>query len=321
MIIVDTDPGIDDAMALLYLRASPKADLHSVSCVFGNADVETTAKNARHIVDHFGVGVPVFRGADAPLVRKRFVPELKVHGSDGFGDTGLAKSSRLDAPAIHAVDHIVETIKQNPGQVTVLALAPMTNLAAAVQKAPEIAVLTNRIVVMGGAFGSKGRSGNIRSHAEANVFYDPEAADIVFGANWDVTIVGLDVTSDCILSSADAEALSVEAGPEGEFLWRISRGYERIYREIDGVDGCCIHDVAAAVCVTHPEYFETVEGPVTVDLREGKLGQTRVVASQSSRPRQRICRSVDANAVINEFLQVMRLYGSASSREYQTTLI
>ena len=308
IVIVDTDPGVDDAMALLFLHASPTVNIHSITTVFGNADVMTTTKNAAYLVDRFNLGVPVFSGANAPLARERFTPELKVHGEDGFGDTGVASAHHARDINSGAAQHIVETIKKNPGAVTLLAMAPLTNLAEALRLAPEIEDLVGGIVVMGGAFGGKGRNGNIRPHAEANIFYDPEAANLVLSARWPVTIIGLDVTLDCILSSGAASDMGRFGGEAGTFLRMISRGYEEVYRDFDGIDGCCIHDVAVAVYLVHPELFKFEESAVAVSLSGELAGQTICAKADDDRRRQKICRSVNAEKVVSVFIETIKSY-------------
>ena len=308
LVIVDTDPGVDDAMAMLFLHASPSVRLHSITTVFGNAEIETTTKNAAYLANRFGIEAPIVGGASRPITRKRFVPDLKVHGGDGLGDTGVALTHSLPENTIDAANHIVKTINQNPGKVTILAIAPLTNLALALKIDPEIANLVHEVVIMGGAFGGNGRSGNIRTHAEANVFYDPEAADLVLQTNWPVTIIGLDVTLDCILSSEAAADIGRNGGEAGAFLWTISRGYEEIYRKLDGIDGCCVHDVAAAAYVVEPSWFETDVCPVRVELNGEAVGQTIEDSESGGRPSHKICRAVDGDSVVSAFVTAIKSY-------------
>lgn len=315
-VILDTDPGIDDAMALFYLAAHPDVDLHSITTVFGNASVEVTSRNAGYLVDRFELGVPVFSGAPVPLVGPRHVPELKVHGIDGFGDTGAASNFVPAIEAKSAWEHLADTILGNPGAITILAVAPLTNLALALRHRPEIANKVAEVVVMGGAFGTNGRFGNIRPNAEANFFYDPLAADEVLGAEWPVRVVGLDVTSDCILSSQAAVDLASTAGEMGCFLFEISRGYERIYREFDGIDGFCIHDVAAAVAVTSPELFEVTSSPLKVETVPGCEGHSVYEPGRDQigrRKAQQVCTKVDAVGLVNKFIATLESSSPAAT--------
>lgn len=308
-VILDTDPGVDDAMALFYLARHPDVQLHSITTVFGNAAVAVTARNAAYLVERFGLDVPVFAGAGAPLVGARHVPELKVHGFDGFGDTGLADNFHAPCDGKPAWQHLADSIELEPGKITVVAIAPLTNLALALRNRPAIADKVAEVIVMGGAFGTKGRNGNIRPNAEANFFYDPQAADEVMAARWPITVVGLDVTTDCILSSSESADLASQAGEMGSFLHQISRGYEKIYRDFDGIDGFCIHDVAAASAVTDAGLFSSISAPVMVDTAAGSEGHSTFTASQvgglASRPKHRICVDVDARRLVDSFIAVM----------------
>ncbi|WP_257549430.1 nucleoside hydrolase [Sphingopyxis sp. DBS4] len=303
-VILDTDPGIDDAMALLYLSALRSVRLHAITTVFGNGSVEMTTRNAAYLVERFGLDLPIYAGAAAPLVGARHIPELKVHGEDGLGDTGLASDFPLPCMNAPAWEHMAETITANPGKISLLALGPLTNLALALRNRPEIAALTREVVVMGGAFGTHGRHGNIRPTAEANFFYDPQAADEVLAASWPVTVVGLDVSSSCILSSSQARALTVDGGDPGAFLWQISRGYERIYRIFDGADGAAIHDVAAAACLASPDLFDTRTGPLTVQTGGRSPGRS-YMAKTGTRPLHRYCVDVDAEKLVGAFVSAI----------------
>lgn len=308
-VILDTDPGIDDAMALLCLAMAPAIDLHSLTTVFGNADVDVVTQNALFLVDRFGLDVPVFRGAAEPLEGERHQFDLHVHGRDGLGDTGMARlSSQAPSEGVPAWQHIVQTVVANPGQISLLAIGPLTNLALALRHDPRIAGLAKEVIVMGGAFGSNGRFGNIRPHAEANFYQDAVAADEVLAAPWPVTVVGLDVSADCILPSETLRAMAEVGGTAGTLLHAISRGYEDIYRTYDGIDGCCIHDVAAAAYLCAPELFAALATPLRVE-RDGHLrGQSSAAASGSGRPLQQYCFKVDADRVIDLLVEAVRRF-------------
>jgi inosine-uridine nucleoside N-ribohydrolase len=311
LVILDTDPGIDDAMAILYMAAHAGTSLHSLTTVFGNGDVATTTRNARYIVDRFGLALAIHPGADAPLNGERFIPDLKVHGDDGLGDSGLATSVGEGAKSQPAWKHICQTVRANPGQVTLLAIGPLTNLALALRHDPDIAELVDQVVVMGGAFGTKGRRGNIRPHAEANFFYDALAAQEVLNAPWPITVVGLDVTADCILTSDQAQQLATSGGDAGAFLWQISRGYAAIYKEFDGIDGYCIHDVAAAAFVTSPDLFTCVTARFDVGNAPENLGASLALDPGASGlpSAKRYCSAVDARQLVDGFMQAMSRYG------------
>ncbi|MEC3909799.1 nucleoside hydrolase [Sphingobium sp. CR2-8] len=273
IVILDTDPGIDDAMTFAFLRSRPDVVVKAITTVFGNADIATTTRNALYLADRFGMDAPVFRGAEHPLTIPRRPVASHVHGHDALGDIGVSEHHVGEPAASCAHEQIVRMLRDNPGRVSILAIGPLTNLALALQADPGIAALARDVVVMGGAFGHGTRRGNVSPVAEANIANDPHAADVVLGASWPVTMVGLDVTAACILPSVRAKRIAA-SGDTGQFLWDISRAYEQLYRQHDGLDGCCIHDVAAAAYLVSPGLFETSSGPIRVVTEGIAAGQT-----------------------------------------------
>lgn len=273
-IIFDTDPGIDDAMALLFIEASPDLDLLAITTIYGNADIETTTRNALYLKQRFGLTAPIYKGTDKPLVRPRNPSPTFVHGENGLGDvelTGLVPAQPEAKPAYQA---IIDIARQYPGEVTLVAVGPLTNLALALQAEPEITGLLKAVVIMGGAFGLAGKPGNVTPVAEANIWNDPEAADQVFTAPWPLTAVSLDVTTQVVMSPTYMDALEASAGPAGQFLNAISKPYAAFYGERDGVVGCCVHDAAAAAYVIDPSLFSVRRGTVRVVTEGIALGQT-----------------------------------------------
>jgi inosine-uridine nucleoside N-ribohydrolase len=316
-VLLDTDPGVDDAMALLFLHRHPDAHLVGITTVFGNAEVETTTRNALALRARFGIAAPVARGAARPLVRAPRGAAVEVHGADGLGDAGLAQAAgaagAVDARAAHRF--IVDTLRASPGEVSLLAIGPLTNLALALAEAPDIAGLAREVVVMGGAFGIGGQGGNVSPVAEANILSDPQAADAVFTAPWPVRIVGLDVTHQVLMDHAAFERLRRQGGAEGEFIWRASRHYVGFYGRHLGVQGCYVHDASAAACVLVPELFGTRPGPVRVVGEGLAAGQTIQRAADrrylhgepwQGLPDQRVCCSVQAAQVLDLFIDTLR---------------
>jgi purine nucleosidase len=304
LVVLDTDPGVDDALALLYLLASPDVRLLAMTTVFGNADIETTTRNALYLRDRFCPDTPVHKGAASPLVRPRGASPIHVHGQNGLGDMPLPEMTTMVAPGC-AHERIIDLVRAHPGQVTLLAIGPLTNLALALRDAPDIAGLVDEVVVMGGAFGTDGRSGNVTPCAEANIHNDPDAAERVLAAPWRVTLVGLDVTTRCVLSNSEAGALA-EAGTEaGRFAFEVSRGYAAAYARYEGLDGCCLHDVAAVAFTLNPGLFGVQRGAISVRLDDAHLGQTQWDA-EDGRPLQAACLSVDSAAVVSRFLRALR---------------
>ena len=229
-ILFDTDPGIDDAMALLMLARDARAELVGISTVFGNAPVDVTTANALALCHRFGIDVPVARGAARPLVREPRHFPVHIHGQDGLGDVQARPPHERVPEPLDAARFIVRHGARHAGELTLVAVGPLTNLAQALALDPELPRHVQRVVVMGGAFGTLGHGGNATPVAEANVFCDPHAADAVFGAAWPVTVVGLDVTHQVLMNSAYLDALGDEGGAEGRYMRDITRRYERFYQ-------------------------------------------------------------------------------------------
>ena len=307
-ILFDTDPGIDDAMALLMLARDPRAELLGITTVFGNAPIDLTTTNALALCERFGIDVPVARGAAQALERPlRGFPEL-IHGHDGMGNTGLQPARVRQAERLQAPQFISQLARRHSGELTLVAVGPLTNLALALQHDPQLVEHVRRVVVMAGAFGTHGHSGNVSPVAEANVANDPHAADLVFAARWPVTIVGLDVTHQVLMSTDYLAALGQDGAEEGAFIWGITRCYESFYNTRTG-GGIYSHDASAVACALDPSPFTLRPGPVRVATEGIASGQTiqlrpgqKVPATDwDGIPEQSVCVGVDAPRLLAEF--------------------
>jgi inosine-uridine nucleoside N-ribohydrolase len=305
-VIYDTDPGVDDAMALVFQALHPEIELLGVTSVFGNSTIETTTRNALYLVERFAPGVPVARGAAAPLTQAAPAPVDWIHGDDGLGNTKLlpSGSTTLDTRPAHRL--IIDTVRAHPGEVELVAVGPLTNLALALEADPEIAPLVKQVVVMGGAFGTNGINGNVSPAAEANMLGDPHAADIVFGAAWPVAIVGLDVTERTIMTTAYLAKLRDDAGESGRFVWDVSRHYEAFHQSSAGLQGIYVHDSSAVAYLLAPQLYTTRRGPVRV-LTEGiaaghtlqkPIGFAAPAPHWDDRPSCEVCIGVDSAAML-----------------------
>ncbi|GLS20053.1 nucleoside hydrolase [Labrys miyagiensis] len=272
-VIYDTDPGVDDAMALFFLHYHPEIDLIGITTGHGNASVEITTRNALYLKERFGIEAPVARGAAGPVTGQDAHHASGVHGENGLGEVVVPEDIKAQAIDMPAHRFIVETVRKHPGEVRLLAVGRMTNLALALREDPEIAGLVKDVVIMGGAFGFNGHLGNVTPCAEANIYGDPQAAEEMFAAPWPIAVIGLDVTHEVLMTQHYLRTLATEAGEVGQFIWEISRFYENFYLK-KGLAGISVHDASAAIYLVAPDLFETRQGPIRVVCEGIAFGQT-----------------------------------------------
>jgi purine nucleosidase len=270
-LIIDTDPGVDDAMAILMAMASPELEILGLTTVFGNASTETTTKNALTLVETTArTELPVAKGAAKPIASNYLGPVPQVHGANGLGDTPLPQPAGIPVDD-DAADLIYATAASHPGEVTILALGPLTNLAIAIQRHPALVNLVERVVVMGG---NALVPGNATPVAEANINNDPEAADLVFGAGWPVTMVGLDVTHQINLTGDAIDRITAIDTPGAQLLRGALPLYRDFYESTFGIDGIYVHDPTTVAYLLAPNAFTTQPWPVRVETESFSRGKT-----------------------------------------------
>jgi uridine nucleosidase len=271
-ILIDTDPGIDDAMAILMALGAPSLEVIGLTTVFGNHEVGVTTRNALNILEWIGRGdIPVALGAADPLSRPRRRTPVEVHGEDGLGNIFLPPPKGRPL-ATSAADFIIEQLLSQPGAITLVAVGPLTNLALALQKEPSIVKAVQEVVIMGGAVDSPG---NVTAMAEANIHSDPEAAAVVFAAGWPVTLVGLDVTTRAILSDVELQQIVAVGNRAGELMGRIFPVYQQFHRDFYALDGeTHTHDSAAVAWLLEPSLFQTEGCHLRVETNGEAEGQT-----------------------------------------------
>jgi inosine-uridine nucleoside N-ribohydrolase len=308
-VIFDTDPGVDDAMALRLLTRRPELDLIGVTTVHGNGGIDAVTRNALYLKDLFGFAAPVAQGSGVTLLNRQGEPAPHVHGHNILGDIAIPDTIRATADDRRAHRMMIDLIRANPHEVTIIAVGPLTNLARALDKDPEIARLVQGIVVMGGAFGSHGHTGNVSPVAEANISNDPEAADKVFTAPWPVTVIGLDVTQQVVMNAAYLDRLRSEGGEDGQFLYDVSRNYHAFHQRSRRLDGIFAHDSLAVIFALRPDLFTLRRGPVRVVCGGLASGQTIQKPKESHFPlgawdahrAQMVATDVDVAAVLALF--------------------
>lgn len=252
-IIIDTDPGQDDAVAILLALASPEEiDVLGVTAVAGNVPLELTAKNARIVCELAGrTDVPVYAGCDRPLNRPLVTAE-HVHGKTGL-DGPVLPDPQMPLAEGHAVDFIIDTLRAHePGTVTLCPLGPLTNIASAFQKAPDIIDRVQEIVLMGGAYFEVG---NITPTAEFNIYVDPEAAEIVFKSGIHIVVMPLDVTHDALVTKHRNDTFRALNSKVGHAVAEMTDFFERFDKEKYGSEGAPLHDPCVTAYLIRPELF------------------------------------------------------------------
>lgn len=261
-VILDCDPGHDDAIALLLAHGNPEIELLAVTTVHGNQTIEKTTRNALAVAEIAGItGVPFARGAHRPLVREVEVAE-SIHGDSGMDGPVLPEPS-LELDGRHAVDLIIDTImSHDPGTVTLIPTGALTNIALAVRKEPRIAERVAEVVLMGGGY----HGGNWSAAAEFNIVIDPEAAHIVFNESWKLTMVGLDLTHQALATPDVVQAIAEVGTKPAQFVLELLEFFSKTYREAQGFEHPPVHDPCAVALVIDPSVMSVVRVPLDVEL-------------------------------------------------------
>jgi purine nucleosidase len=250
-IIIDTDPGQDDAVAILLALGSPELEVLGVTAVAGNVPLPLTQRNARIVVELSGRAVPVFAGCDRPLARVLETAEY-IHGKTGLNGAPLPEPT-LPIEPLHAVDFLIETLRREaPGTVTLCALGPLTNLATAFRRAPDIVERVQEIVLMGGGLFE---GGNITPAAEFNIYVDPEAAEIVLACGRPLVVIPLDCTHQALTTRARVERFRAMGTRVGEAVAGWLDFFERYDVEKYGSEGGPLHDPCVIAFLLRPELF------------------------------------------------------------------
>lgn len=303
-LLIDCDPGLDDALALLLAHGDPDLELVAVTTVGGNVALQNTTRNALELREYIGfTHVPVAAGAAGPLVRE---PKnaAEVHGPGGLGDVILPKS-KLPPDAAHAIDVIINTLRDAPGQIHLVAVGPMTNIALALRQEPRIAEWAASFTIMGGSF----TRGNATPAAEFNIYADPEAAAIVFAAGWQVAMVGLDLTLQALVTESIQERM-FELGSFGrDFVVPLASFWNDPQDPDWG--GQAVHDVCAVAYLSRPDLFTTVQARVEVETAgEWSAGMT-VTNFRSAIPNAVVSVKLDVDGFWDYVLQS---YASVAAR-------
>ena len=301
-IIIDTDPGQDDAAAIMLALASPELEVLGITAVAGNVPLPLTARNARIVTDLCGrTDIPVFAGCAQPLKRKLVTAE-HVHGKTGLDGITLFEPQTPLQPH-HAVDFIIETLRREPaGSVTLCPLGPLTNIATALERAPEIRERIMEIVLMGGGYFEQG---NITPAAEFNIYVDPEAADIVFRIGVPITMMPLDVTHKVLTTQERCARLRATGSRAAVAMTDMLAFFERFDEEKYGTDGGPLHDPTVIAWLLQPEMFSGRKCNVEIETQSDlTLGATVIDWWKvTDRPENAfVAGTVDADAFFSLFI-------------------
>src|ERR1700723_2468765 len=315
-VVIDTDPGIDDAMAILLALNSPELKVEALTVVPGNVDGRQGLENALKIASLAGrCDVTVAGGAQHPLNQKLITAQY-WHGPNGLAGVELP-TSKCKADSRFGPDLIIQLVRKYPHQITLIPVGPLTNIAIAVAKDPGIVPLVKDVVLMGGGI----TGGNVTAVAEYNIHSDPEAASIVFNAGWPITMVGLDVTEITLVTDEDVARLESKPGPETTFAAAVARFQIGTYKGTGIFHGGAVHDALAVGQVIDGTILKTQDMRVDIET-DGKFTRGMTVANRKN--------AIERNVPEGDHLQSMGLEAvqpnvhvavSADSRKFVDMLI
>lgn len=298
-IIIDTDSGIDDAIAICMALNSPEISIIGLTSVFGNTHGEITAQNALRLSELYkNQAIPVARGSDVPLVMSIQQLGTIVHGDDGMGNTEQPSPKGMLIQQ-SAAEFIVKSVRDNPGEVTILTIGPLTNIALALRLYPNLVHQVKKLVIMGGVVANPG---NMTPVSEANISRDPHAAEVVFSAGWPIVLVGLDVTHKTIITPLLLEEIFKVENPATTLIKQIIPFYQRFFNQYYGMNGAFYtHDPSAIAYVINPDLFETRCSPIFVETEGRCIGQTIADWDHQWEKRSEvsICLDVDSKGVLD----------------------
>ena len=306
-VIYDTDPGVDDAMALYYALAHPAIEVVGITTTYGNVTVEQAATNALYLTAIAGYpAIPVTKGVKTPWGKPGETPPAHIHGADGLGNLASREKTGNTLDPRSSAQFIVDMARASPGNITLVAVGPLGNLALALKLEPKLPQLLREVILMGGTVTEPG---NVSPVAEANIWGDPHAADQVFTAGWKLTMVGLDVTHQVIMPVSLFKRIAdhhrhVATDTLHTAVGFYANFYSGLYPHVAKIHGCFGHDVLAFIYLTNPELFTLLHGRVRVATDGIGQGQTMLDRRATigyaqkgwgaEKPETQVCMQVDA---------------------------
>lgn len=303
-VIIDCDPGHDDAVALAFAANSPELEIVGITCVAGNVDVEHTSTNALKICELVGMtSVPIVKGMPQPLLTE-LLTASHVHGKSGLDGVTLPEPSLALHPG-HAVDFLIDSLLASNKDITLIPTGPLTNIAMAILREPRIIEHIPQIVLMGGSMGM----GNVTASAEFNIYADPEAAKIVFDAGIPLTMVGLDVTHQAILTREHITEIRAHGTPISEAFASLLSFYLDAYVKLGFPHGGAMHDPCAVAAVCDPSLLKTEWMRVDIETK-GEFTRGRTVCAlgwmSGKAPNVRVAVDIDAERFLKMLIERLR---------------
>ncbi len=298
-IIIDTDPGVDDALALFYAKTCGAFEIVGLTSVFGNVSIETATENTLWMSEQLGFDAPVAGGARQPLGGIQHEPLPIIHGEYGFGTHGRRRPKTV-AVEQDAADFLIEQTAKTPGEITIVALGPLVNVAEALNRDTAFAENVREIVIMGGAYNTPG---NVNQYAEANIYNDSISAEVVFSKAKKIRAVGLDITDQILFSRDNLSSMVKYAGSWAPFIKNCCEYYLAFYASKGITAGAGLHDPVTLISLVRPELFNFKTGNVKV-VQEGKArGLTRFTLGNGN---MKYAASAQHDAVLREFLETLQ---------------
>ncbi|AJS58622.1 nucleoside hydrolase [Paenibacillus sp. IHBB 10380] len=304
--ILDLDTGIDDGMALAYAIGNPEIELIGVTGTYGNVYTEVGVQNVLNILNLCNAQeIPVFAGESHAMCKddfNRLEVSARIHGANGVGQVRMEQSPKRKEKK-NAVDFLIESAKKYGDELVIVATGPLTNLAMALKRAPEMKDIMGRVVIMGGALTIPG---NVSPYTEANIWQDPEAAKYLFESGVDVTMVGLDVTQRSILTNENTRNWRNTGTLAGKTYADMIDYY---ISQHDEIQGCYLHDPSAVINALHPEFFTMVSMHMTVITQGEAVGRTigNPQKLREANPNIKVCIQVDSQALVQHLNETLML--------------
>jgi len=304
-VILDVDPGHDDAVAIMLAAKNPKIDLLAITVVAGNQTLEKTTRNALNVCSHLGINVPVAAGMDRPMVREQVIA-ADIHGETGldgpkFGDITVELDKR------HAVDLIIDLLMESDGDINLVPTGPLTNIAMAMRKEPRIVEKIKRIVLMGGAY----TVGNVTPAAEFNIFADPEAAHVVFTSGRPIVMMGLDLTRQALATREVVERIGTIGNKASQLFVDLMEFFTKTQHEVFGWEAPPTHDPTTIAYLIDPSVIETKPMYVEIELRSpSSYGRTicDYFGITGKEPNAEVATKLDFDKFWNMIYETLKLY-------------